>query len=186
MLDQSAQECNAARQLDPGNFTLRSCAMSFLEMGKTDRAMDFIHLDPGSEWAAWVTPYVFLAEGRMADAREAAKSMGKADSYHRQLMEACTAAQKPADLAKIVRENEASVLTEPDPEEWYRVGELMAVCGQKDAALRLLKAAVAQNYCAHDALLDDLLLKDLRKETAFNEVLTASSNCQALLKEGRQ
>jgi len=29
-------------------------------------------------------------------------------------------------------------------------------------------------------------LKDLRKETAFNEVLTASSNCQAVLKEERQ
>jgi hypothetical protein len=26
----------------------------------------------------------------------------------------------------------------------------------------------------------------LRKETAFNEVLTAASNCQTLLKEGRQ
>jgi hypothetical protein len=26
----------------------------------------------------------------------------------------------------------------------------------------------------------------LRKDTAFNEVLTAASNCQATLKEGRQ
>ena len=30
----------------------------------------------------------------------------------------------------------------------------MAYCGQKDAALRLLKAAVQQNYCAYTALLD--------------------------------
>jgi hypothetical protein len=29
--------------------------------------------------------------------------------------------------------------------------------------LRLLKAAVQQNYCAYTALLDDPLLKDLRK-----------------------
>ena len=78
MLDQSTQECNTARQLDPGNFSFRSCAWSFLEMGKTDRAMDFVHLDAGSEWAAWVTPYIYLAEGRVADAHEASKSMGKA------------------------------------------------------------------------------------------------------------
>jgi hypothetical protein len=52
--------------------------------------------------------------------------------------------------------------------------------------MRLLKAAVQQNYCAYTALLDDPLLKDLRKETAFSEVLTASSNCQAVFKEGRQ
>jgi TolB-like protein len=186
MLEQSVQECKTARQLDPGNFAFRSCAWSFLEDGKTDGAMDFVHLDAGSEWAAWVTPYVHLAEGNVADARAAARNMGKGATYHRELMEACTAPQKPADLARIVRENEASVMMEPDAEAWYHVGALMAYCGQSEPALRLLKAAVQQNYCAYSALLDDPLLKDLRKETAFNEVLTASSSCQAVLKEGRQ
>jgi TolB-like protein len=186
MLEQSVQECKTARQLDPGNFAFRSCAWSFLEDGKTDGAMDFVHLDAGSEWAAWVTPYVHLAEGNVAEARAAARNMGKGATYHRELMEACTAVQKPADLARIVRENEASVMMEPDAEAWYHVGALMAYCGQNEPALRLLKAAVQQNYCAYSALLDDPLLKDLRKETAFNEVLTASSSCQAVLKEGRQ
>jgi len=186
MLEQSAQECNAARQLDPGNFAFRSCAWSFLEMGKTDRAMDFVHLDAGSEWEAWVSPYVYLAEGNVTEARSAARNMGKNPTYHRDLMEACTAAQPAADLAGIVRENEASVMMEPDAEAWYHVGALMAACGQSQPALRLLKAAVQQNYCAYSALLDDPLLKDLRKDTAFNEVLTAASNCQAVLKEGRQ
>jgi TolB-like protein len=186
MLEQSGQECNTARALDPGNFSFRSCAVSFLEMGKTDRAMDFIHLDAGSEYAAWMTPYIFLAEGNVAEARGAARNIGKASFYHRDLMEACTAAQKPADLAKIVRESESSVTVEPDPEAWYRVGALMAYCGQNEPALRLLKLAVQQNYCSYTALLDDPLLKDLRKDTAFNEVLTAASNCQAVLKEGRQ
>jgi TolB-like protein len=186
MLEQSTQECKAARQLDPGNFAFRSCAWSFLEMGKTDGAMDFVHLDAGTEWAAWVTPYVYLAEGNLGEARDAARSMGKAPIYHRELMEACTAAQRPPDLARIVRETEASVNLEQDAEAWYHVGSLMAACGQNEPALRLLKAAVQQNYCAYSALLDDPLLKDLRKETAFNEVLTSSSNCQSLLKEGRQ
>ena len=186
MLEESTQECNAARRLDPGNFAFRSCAWSFLEMGKTDGAMDFVHLDAGTEWAAWVTPYVYLAEGNVGEARVAARSMGKAPTYHRDLMEACTAAQKPADLAKTMREAESAVMMEPDAELWYHVGALAAYCGQNEAALRLLKAAVQQNYCAHSALLDDPLLKDLRKETAFNEVLTAGSNCQATLKEGRQ
>jgi serine/threonine protein kinase len=182
MLEQSRRECDTARQLDPGNFSFRSCAWSFLEMGKTDRAMEFVHLDAGSEWAAWVTPYVYLAQGNVAQAREAAKSIGKASTYHRELMEACTATHRPADLAKIVHESEASVMVEPDPEAWYHLGELMAYCGQKDPALRLLRAAVQQNYCAYSALLNDPFLKDLRQDTAFNEVLTASSNCQAVLK----
>ena len=186
MLEQSMQECNTARAADPGNFAYRSCAWSFLEFGKPDRAMDFVHLDAGSEWAAWVTPYVYLSEGDVAQARESAKSMGKATYYHRELMAACMAAQRPADLPKIVRETESSVMMEPDAEAWYHVGALMAACGQNEPALRLLKAAVQQNYCAYGALLDDPLLKNLRKDTAFNEVLTASSNCVAVLKEGRQ
>ena len=186
ILDQSMQECNQARSLDPGNFAFRSCAWSFLEMGKTDRAMDFVHLDAGSEWAAWVTPYVYLAEGNAVEARDSAKKMAKAPIYHRELMQACTAAQRPADLARIVRENESSVMLELDAEAWYHMGVLMAACGQNEPALRLLKAAVQQNYCAYAALLDDPLLKNLRKETAFNEVLTAAANCQAALQEGRQ
>jgi eukaryotic-like serine/threonine-protein kinase len=185
MQEQATQDCNTARSLDPGNFNFRSCAWAFLELGKTDKAMDFVHLDAGSEWAAWATPYVYLAAGNLAQARESAKNVAKAPFYHRELLVACTQAQRPADMDRIVREAEASVMTEPDPEEWYRVGTLMAYCGQKDAALRLLKAAVQQNYCAYSALLEDPLLKDLRKDTAFNQVLTAGSKCQETLKEGR-
>jgi eukaryotic-like serine/threonine-protein kinase len=186
LLDRSTEECNRARQLDPGNFNLRSCAWAYLEMGKTDRAMDFVHLDVGTEWAAWVTPYIYLAEGNITETRNAAKNMGKGSSYHRDLMEACTAAQPPADLPKIVKDTVAAYMTEPDPEIWYHLGALMAYCGQKEPALQLLKAAVQQNYCAHEALLDDPLLKDLRKETAFSEVLTAADHCQAVFQEGRQ
>jgi eukaryotic-like serine/threonine-protein kinase len=186
MLERATQECNTARSLDPGNFNFRSCAFVFLELGKTDRAMDFVHLDAGSEWAAWATPYVYLAAGNVAQARESAKNVAKASFYHRELLVACTAAQRPADMDRIVREAESSVLTEPDAEEWYTMGALMAYCGQNDAALRLLKAAVQQNYCAYSALLEDPLLKNLRKETAFNDVLTAGSKCQETLKEGRQ
>jgi hypothetical protein len=186
MLEQSAKECNVARELDPGNFFFRSCAWSFLEMGQTDRATDFVHLDAGSQWAAWVTPYIYLAEGDRKSAREAAVNMGSDPWFHKALMQACTAVQPPADLARIVRENESSVMMEPDAEAWYHVGALMAACGQTEPALRLLKAAVQQNYCAYSALLDDPLLKELRKQTAFDEVLTAASNCQNVLKEAAQ
>ncbi len=186
MLEPATQECDTARSLDPGNYNFRSCAWAFLELGKTDRAMDFVHLDAGTQWAAWVTPYVYLAAGNVAQARESVKNVAKSAAYHRELLAACTAAQRPPDMDRIVREAESWTMTEADPEAWYHVAALMAYCGQKDTALRLLKAAVPQNYCAYSALLQDPLLRDLRKETAFNEVLTAGSKCQETLKEGRQ
>ena len=185
MLEQATDECNTARALDPGNYNFRSCAWAFLESGKSERAMDFVHLDAGSEWAAWATPYVFLAEGNLAAARESAKSMGKAPTYHRELMAACVAPQRPADMERIVRDTESSVMTEPDPEAWYHIGTLMAFCRQKEPGLRLLNRAVQQNYCAYSALLSDPLLKELRKETAFNEVLTAASECQKTIPKSK-
>ncbi len=186
MTEQATQECNKARSLDPQNYNFRSCAWAFLELGKTDQAMDFVQLDAGSEWAHWVTPYVYLTAGNVTQAREAVKNVAKAPAYHRDLLLACTAPQRPPDMDRIVHDAEASTMTELDPESWYHVGALMAYCGQKDAALRLLKSAVQQNYCAYSPLLEDPLLKDLRKETAFDEVLTAASACQETLKEGRQ
>ena len=186
MQEKATQECNKARSLDPGNFNFRSCAWAFMELGQTDKALDFVHLDAGSEFAAWVMPYVYLAAGNVAQARESAKEVGKAPIYHRDLIVACTQAQRPADIDRIAREAESSVLTEPDPEEWYHIGDLLAYCGQNEGALRVLKAAVQQNYCAYSALLEDPLLKNLRKETAFNQVLTAGSQCQQALKEGQQ
>jgi serine/threonine protein kinase/tetratricopeptide (TPR) repeat protein len=186
MLEQATQECNTARALDQGNFNFRSCAWAFLELGKTNQAMEFVHLDSGSEWANWVTPYVYLTAGNVVQARESVKNVARTPLYHRELLAACTQTPRPADMDRIVREAESSTMMELDPEGWYHVGALMATCGQKEPALRLLKAAVQQNYCAYSALLEDPLLRDLRKETAFNEVLTAASACQDALKEGRQ
>jgi eukaryotic-like serine/threonine-protein kinase len=185
MQEKAAHECDTAFSLDTGNFNFRSCAWVFLELGQPDRAMDYIHLDAGSEWAEWVTPYVYLAMGNLAQARISARETPKAPYYHRDLMVACTQSPRPADLDKIAHDAEASVMTVPDPEAWYHVGALMAYCGEKDAAMRLLKAAVQQNYCAYSALLDDPLLKELRKDPAFDQVLTAGSECQNALNEGR-
>ena len=186
MLERSMQECNTARQLDPGNFAFRSCAWSFLEAGKTDRAMDFVHLDAGSEWAAWVTPYIYLGEGNITEARAAAKNVRKGTSYHRELIEACTAAQRPADLAKVARENELSAMLELDPEAWYHTGALMVACGQNEPALRLLRAAVQQNYCAYESLQADPLLVKLRGAPEYNGLLSEAKACQQLLVQRNQ
>src|SRR6266581_2678196 len=50
LLDQSAHECETALASDRGNYLFRSCAWSFLWLGQPQRAMDFVHLDAGSEW----------------------------------------------------------------------------------------------------------------------------------------
>jgi len=178
MLGQSATECDAALALDPYNYTFRSCAWAFMELGKTQRAADFVRLDAGSEWAAYVMPSIFLREGKVAEAREAVTHMPNTPRYHRDLLESCLQLRPAADLDRIARDAETSLPTEPDPETWYYEGALLAYCGKKQAALHLLQSAVEQNYCAHENLLYDPLLAKLRTETAFDKVLTAAGTCQ--------
>jgi tetratricopeptide (TPR) repeat protein len=185
MQEQAAHECMSARSLDPRRFRFRSCAWTFMELGQTDRAMDFVHLDAGSEWAAWAATYVYLSSGNVAQAREAVKSVGKSPNFHRDLLVACSQAQPPAYMDKIVRDAESSVMAEPDPEGWFHVGALMAYCGQKDAALRLVRGAIGHNYCATSALQNDPLLLKLRGTPDFSKLLSAAKECQKVLGAAR-
>ena len=178
MLEQSTSECNTALALDPGNYLFRSCAWAFMELGKTERATDFIRLDEGSEWAAYAMPSVLLREGKIAEARQAVKLMPSAPRYHRDLLESCLQLRPAADLDRIAHEAETNLPTEADAETWYYQGALFAYCGKKQAALHLLQSAVEQNYCAYSNLLSDPLLAKLRAEPAFDKVLTAASACQ--------
>src|SRR5580698_5030526 len=184
MLQQSADECNTALSLDPGNYIFRSCAWAFMELGKTARAADFVRLDAGSEWAAYVTPSILLREGKVQEAREAVKHMPSTPRYHRDLLEACLQLRPATDLDRMAQEAETSLPTEPDPETWYYQGAIFAYCGKKQAALHLLQSAVEQNYCAYSNLLNDPLLAKLRTDTAFDKVLTSAGLCQEAMKAG--
>ncbi|HMD15959.1 MAG TPA: protein kinase [Terriglobales bacterium] len=184
MIEQSGNECNTALALDPGNYAFRSCAWAFMELGKLERAADFIRLDAGSEWAAYITPSLLLREGKIPEAREAVKRMAATPRYHRDLLEACLQLRPAADLDRMAAEAETSLPTDPDPETWYYQGSLFAYCGKKQAALHLLQSAVEQNYCAHQNLLSDPLLAKLRQDPAFDKVLTAAGACQEAVRAG--
>ncbi|HXY07467.1 MAG TPA: protein kinase [Terriglobales bacterium] len=178
MQDQSARECAAALALDPGNYQWRTCAWALMELGNTERAMDFLRLDTGSEWAAYATIHVLLREGKLAEARENMRNVSSNPRYHRDLLETCLGMRPASSLDQIAQAAEAAVLAEPDPEPWYYTGTIMAFCGKKEAALRMINAAVEQNYCAYSALLADPLLKALHSSAEFDKVLTAANQCQ--------
>jgi len=182
MLQQAANECNTALALDPGNYTFRSCAWAFMEMGNPERAADFVRLDAGSEWAAYSTPSILLREGKIPEAREAVKRMPSAARYHRDLLESCLQLRPAADLDRIAHEAETSLPTEPDPETWYYQGALFAYCGKKQAALHLLQSAIEQNYCSYENLLSDPLLAKLRTDTGFDKVLSSARGCQEAMR----
>ncbi len=178
MQDEAARECDTAIELSPGNYQFRSCAWAFMELGREQRAKDFVDLDAGSEWANSAILSVLIREGKLAEAREAVKKVSNNPRYHRDLLEACLGMRPASELDKIATDTETSVLAEPDPEPWYYEGTIMAFCGKPAIALHMLTAAVEQNYCSYAALLSDPLLANLRSSKDFDAVLTAAHECQ--------
>jgi eukaryotic-like serine/threonine-protein kinase len=178
MQERAAQECEAAIALDPANYQFRSCAWALMDIGQTQRAQDFLHLDAGSEWANYVQPSILLRENKIPEAREAVKRMSPNPRYHRDLLAACLEPGHSADLDRVAKEITANYSTDLDPEVWYSQGAILAYCGKKDAALHLIQAAVQQNYCSYSALLSDPLLNNLRSSAEFDKILTAAHECE--------
>ncbi|MFZ0801988.1 MAG: protein kinase [Terriglobales bacterium] len=181
MLEDAARECETALVLDRDNYLFRSCAWPLMELGRTQKAMEFVQLDAGSDYANYLLPSLLLREGKVAEAKEAVKRMPSAPHYHKDLLQACLFGP-PSELDKIAHEDEVGQPTDPDPELSYYQGSILAYCGKREAALHMLQTAVESNYCAYSNLLDDPLLVKLRSDPKFDEILTAAHRCQQAVK----
>lgn len=179
VLDRAAGECDMALALDPGNFEFRSCAWVFLEQGRAERAMDFIRLDAGSEWATFMIPQVLLREGKIESARAAVGKVSNNNAvYQPDLFESCLAPRPGAEPESTARKAEAAIVAEPDPEPHYYHGALLAFCGQMEEATELIHSGIEKNYCASTALRTDPLLAKLRPTAAFAGLASSASDCQ--------
>jgi eukaryotic-like serine/threonine-protein kinase len=153
LLDQSAHDCETALALDRGNYQFRSCAWTFMELDQPQKAMEYVRLDAGSEWAARAAADILLHEGKLAEARDSIQTTSSIPAMlDRDLLRACRDQSQSSALGRIAQKYEAIVLAATDAEPRYFVGSVLAYCGQKDAAIRLLKSAIEQNYCAYTAL----------------------------------
>jgi len=181
LLDESAKECETALSLDPGNFGFRSCSLTFLSMGNPSRALDFLRLDAGSDWANRNVVRVLLAEGKLTDAREALQKVPP-DRAISTFWTAClnrqAATPSRAEPELVSGEALAALQSNPDAENRYLFAGDMAFCGEKTAALKLLKTAIDGRYCAYQGMQKDPMLAPLRGTPEFTQLLTAAKKCQ--------
>ena len=184
MLDQAARECDTALRLDPGNYDFRSCAFTFLEIGQPERALDYLSLDAGSEYFLNLLPAVLLREGKIDEARQAARKMTNNPVWFSSLLRACLNGDRGPKLEKLVGDHEAALFDLRDPEFRYHQGTLLAYCGENGMAMRLLKSAIRRNYCATSALDSDPLLANIRGRPEFAIVRDMAQQCQRKLSAG--
>ncbi|MGA3090367.1 MAG: hypothetical protein ABSD75_17280 [Terriglobales bacterium] len=178
LLDDAARECDAAIKLDRGNYQFRSCSSVFTRLGQPQRAMEFVQLDAGSDWAARQTAFILIGQGKRFEARQSIQRMSDTPLMGRDLLQACLDPQQASQLDESARKIETAALAGVDPEPRYVFGSLLSFCGQKNGALRLLKGAIDHNYCALQTLQTDPMLATLRKAPEFAELLLAAKQCQ--------
>ena len=178
LLNESADECDTALALDRSNYRFRSCSLVFMQLGQPQRAMKFVRLDAGSEFAARQTALILVGQGKVDEARQAIQRASAAPQIGGPLLQVCLDPKQASQLDGVAQRTEAASVAEGDVEGWYIAGTMLSYCGQKDAALRLLRRAVGQNYCAYHALHTDPLLVKLRTSPEFGGLLSEAKECQ--------
>jgi serine/threonine protein kinase/TolB-like protein len=177
-MEESAHECDAALALDPGNFAWRSCAFTFDQLGNYARAMEFLQLDAGSLWASNNMMREYIRDGKLAQAKQFADNLKGMSQFGTQMMKACIENPQSPDVARLARDVVATRHADPDPEPSYIVAGDLLFCGQKDAAVQLIKSSIAAHYCAYTGLQNDSVWAKLRGTPEFAELLSAAKQCR--------
>jgi eukaryotic-like serine/threonine-protein kinase len=177
MLEESAHECDVALSLDPGNFGFRSCALTFEELGNSQRAMEFFQLDAGSDWVSRNMVRHYIRDGDMVQARESAQKLN--DGPYVRMFKSCLDHAPSADVDNDAKAIEPEVLANPDAENRYLLASAFATCGQKEITLRVLNSAIAGHYCAYTDLQTNPVFAPLRGSPEFTQLLSAAKQCQS-------
>jgi hypothetical protein len=96
----------------------------------------------------------------------------------RGLLLACVNKAPAKEVHRLAELAKNELLAEQDPELKYYQGAVLAACGEKQIAYAFLRKAVAENYCAHQALLSDPLLAGVRGEAEFRQIVQSAAECQ--------
>ena len=177
-IEESAHECDAALVLDPGNFGLRSCSFTFDQLGNYARSMEYLQLDAGSEWSENNVMRHYLREGKLTQAKEIAEKSKGFGQFSYAMTLAYIANPSSPDVARLAQHIVANRSADPDPEPRYIVAGDLLFCGQKDAAVQLIKSAIAGHFCAYTGLQNDSVWTKLRGTPEFAELLSAAKQCR--------
>lgn len=176
MFDEAQRHCDLARANDPQNPRLRSCAYSFLYVGKLSRVMEFLELDEGSYFVNWGTVLYHLRTGDRAAALLATRRA--ADDEIRRFMEPCLEGARGAALDAAAAGFIGHWEKAGDPEAQYSVAPMLLYCGRPRDALRFIERSVDMSFCSFPAVDLDPIWAPLRSDPEFKRVRGKAMACQ--------
>ena len=173
LLEDAARECELAIAINPTDFSMRSCTITFYRLGDAERAREFLALDSGSAWAR-------SHEGSLE------YFTGNLDFHQQpQLLTDCRA--DPESEATLTRLERLLTFVEsaPDPEQAYHTMGVVALCGFHEEALRLLPSVAEAGYCS-PGIFEEGPFQALRGKPGWEEVQAAHDACHAEFLEAKR
>jgi TolB-like protein/tRNA A-37 threonylcarbamoyl transferase component Bud32 len=170
-LEDSARECNKAFSIDSGDYRLRACATTFQQLGDYSTREKFNRLDP-----QWSGSSEFTKAVQEGDLKQVEKLLPSDPKPRPTWMPACLS--HSPDASHLLDQGEASLMSNRDPEPKYLAAvHVFAFCGDSARALRLLRKAVEQNYCAAEAIDRVPVFASLRSIQEFQQIRAEAQQC---------
>jgi eukaryotic-like serine/threonine-protein kinase len=163
LLGESVRHCEAARAADPKNREFRSCGTPYERLGDLAKARNYFDLDdPNSRWRRRREAELLLRANKPEEAARVYREM-PFPSFADLILK--TGSQTERDRAAQSLMERA--FADRDPENRYVAAVFLAYCGYRDAALRLLRRAVEDNYLCATAMDRNPIFDSIRKEPEF-------------------
>ena len=178
LFKESAQECDTASRLDPGNYQFRSCASVFFSTGRYERARDFLKLDAGSEWSSNVEVNILVRERKISEAVQQLRKLPDSSFFHTHAALFCYETPQPAAAGQVLEQFEKDIFAYRDPEPKYGQATLFNACMGNTFTARLIKSAIQGGFCAYEPLQSDPLLAAFRKTQEYPALLAQAKQCQ--------
>ncbi|HLN93732.1 MAG TPA: hypothetical protein VK389_07715, partial [Thermoanaerobaculia bacterium] len=167
---------------DPKSYRWRSCAQTYIDLGNYERAKAFLDLDAGSELVRRITQTMLLRQGRYEEALANVAPRGRpVGDWFRD----CLARRPPSAGSPLPAGVREEVLRIPDSEPKYAISGMVALCGDRESALQILRKGVEQNFCGYPAMDRDPLFDPIRKTPEFAEIRKIGIACKQRFLEHR-
>lgn len=178
-LEESVQECELARQIDPTVRSNGSVLNAYLYLGQYDK---FLASLPEPDDSSFLIFYRGFGEYHQRDLAQAARDFdlayGLEHTMYTQTGKALAdaIADRKSEGLRLLRELEDKIQQRGvgDPEGTYKIAEAYAVLGDKGSAFRMLQYSIQHGFFAWPYFTSDPLFTNLHDEPQFSELMTVA------------
>ena len=149
MLEESEKEFDRALAIDPGNRRFRTAGLTYVSLGKYEKAVQVFNLDKGSSLTLAWTARIFHLQGQEQKAiatwntLQAQEPSGSTFSFYSTVRLALVEGETERARTAIIELEQANPA---DAEVWFLVAEMYGLLGDASSTARALEEGVHRGY----------------------------------------